>query len=140
MRHPERRGAPRVASRLPLTLTRQAEEFVTRTKNISASGAYCQIPRFVAPMTKLQVWLEIPSRSHPARIECQGVVVRVEPSRINPHPARYHVAIFFSDLADRDRSIIARYVQQQLRITPPPVSPPQAASAQWAELRLRRRR
>jgi len=116
---PERRGAPRVASRLPLTLTRQAEELVTRTKNISASGAYCQIPRFVAPMTTLQVRLEIPGRSHPAHIECQGVVVRVEPARLNPSPSRYHVAIFFSDLADRDRAVIARYVQQRLRITSP---------------------
>ena len=117
MTRPERRAAPRIASELPLHLVDEAAELKTQTKNISASGAYCTLRRFIAPMTKLQVRLEVPAQAQSSVIQCQGVVVRVEPPSAESQLSQYNVAIFFVDLTDYDRSIIARYVQQQLQLT-----------------------
>ena len=108
----ERRKAPRVASHVPLTLTDATQEVSTVTHNISASGAYCTLSRFVAPMTKIRVRLELPGSSSPKRLICQGVVVRVEPPAPQPHLSAYRVAIFFQDLPERDRTILSDYVQR----------------------------
>ncbi len=114
MRRAERRSAPRITSRLPLTLADHAHEFVARTKNLSASGAYCTVRQFVPPMTKLQIRLELTPSSRPVHIACLGVVVRTEPASPRPQASDYHIAILFQDLTERERSAIARYVQQQL--------------------------
>ena len=121
-RVPERRRAPRVNSRLPVILTDAAREIIAYTRNISASGAYCTLRRFIAPMTKLQVRVEIPGRSTSTRIVCRGVVVRTDPPTATPRPSRCHVAIFFNELTDGDRVRLARYVQQQLHVTKPRVT------------------
>lgn len=110
----ERRHAPRVAKALPFAVAHGVGEFVTKTKNLSASGAYCTLRRFLPPMTKLHVRLEVPANPHARQIACQGVVVRVEPPRHQPRQRRYHMAIVFQDLADRDRAAIARFVQLHL--------------------------
>ncbi len=113
---PERRGAPRIASELPLAIAGEDGEFVIRTKNLSASGAYCSLRRAIAPMTKLRVRLELPGRPKPTQITCQGIVVRVETDSVPARGAsQYHVAILFSELTDHDRSTLAHYVQQHLR-------------------------
>jgi len=119
MTGPERRRAPRVVTRLPLTIRDKQEELIARTKNISASGAYCTLRRALAPMTKLQVRLEIPGRRHPTRISCEGVVVRVDRPSGNPYRGSCNVAIFFSDIADRHRAVLAHYVHQRLNASSP---------------------
>jgi hypothetical protein len=48
------------------------------------------------------------------RLRCTGVVVRTEPVVISPDKGRYHVAIFFTDLSERDRSVLSRFVRQRL--------------------------
>ena len=111
----ERRGTPRAASRLSMVLTDQAREMAAHTENISASGVYCTLPHFVPPMTKLEVRLELPGAPKPKPIRCQGVVVRINPPAPAPHHTSYEVAIFFNDLAERDRAVIAGYVQQHNR-------------------------
>lgn len=113
----ERRRAPRVQRRLPVFLTDASRELVATTRNLSALGAYCTLRRFVAPMTKLQVRFEIPGRPRPTQVVCQGVVVRVEPPAAMSRRSRYSVAIFFNELTDSRRAMIARYVQQQLHVT-----------------------
>ena len=115
MTQKERRGTERVASRLPLILEEGEEECLVETSNISASGAYGLSKRFLAPMTKVQIRLEIPGTPRAATIDCQGVVVRVEPRRADPAHPHYMMAIMFSGLPDHDRSTIARYVQRRLQ-------------------------
>lgn len=119
MTRPERRGAPRIPSALPLALCDATAEIEAHTKNISASGAYCTLPRFIAPMTRVSIRLEFPGQPKPTRITCQGVVVRVDPPNTNSQQSGYNTAIFFSQLADQERSIIAQYVSQRLQ----PASP-----------------
>ncbi len=110
----ERRAAPRLAKQLPIILADAAGDMVVQTTNISASGAYCTLTRFLPPMTKLQVRLEVPDNPHHGRIACQGVVVRTEPSTPQPRRRRYDVAIFFSDITEHDRSALAHFVQQHV--------------------------
>ncbi len=112
----ERRRTPRTASRLSMVLSDQTREMATRTENISASGAYCSLPHFLPLMTKLEVRLELPGSPKPKPIRCQGVVVRVHPPAATAQRTSYDVAIFFNDLAERDRAVIAGYVQQHLPV------------------------
>ena len=110
----ERRRAPRVAERVALAIRDAGVEVTTESKNLSASGVYCAMDRFIAPMTKLDVRFELPEGSRRRTIRCAGVVVRVEPIIDNAERGRYHVAIFFSELSARDRLAISRFVRQRL--------------------------
>ena len=114
----ERRRAPRIAERLALAITEAGAQLTAETNNLSASGAYCTLDQFLAPMTKLQLRFELPGGSRRRLIRCSGVVVRVEPVITNADHGRYHVAIFFTDLVARDRTAIARFVRQRLSASP----------------------
>ena len=110
----ERRRAPRVPERIALGVTGIAEEVRAETANISTAGAYCTMDRFIPPMTKLQLQFELPHNARRVQVRCEGVVVRAEPVVENTEQGRYHVAIFFSDITDRDRAAIAAFVKDRL--------------------------
>ena len=116
----ERRREPRAAERLPLAIQDAGAELTTETHNLSASGAYCTLDRFIAPMSKLQLHFELPNKGHrPTSIRCSGVIVRVEPVISSAQQGRYHVAVLFTELAERDRAAIARFVRQRLSASSP---------------------
>ena len=110
----ERRRAPRVDERVSVALTDEGKAFHTESENLSATGVYCTLDRFIPPMTKLQVQFELPDGARRVRIRCEGVVVRVEPIIANAERGRYHVAVFFSELTEHDRAAISRFVSQRL--------------------------
>lgn len=106
----ERRKGQRALAHIPVRIAQEAGDIVTETLNISRSGAYCQVNERVELMTKLKVQILLPSRKNQKRsktIHCQGVVVRVEPAA---HNGRFDVAIFFSEIAQRDAESINDYV------------------------------
>ena len=109
----ERRVAPRVAERVILSLQGPQTTLEAESRNLSASGVYCFTSQLIAPMTKLALEFTLPLPK-PARIECTGVVVRVEPVIANAATTGYHLAIFFSDLTDRQRTAIQQFVRQRL--------------------------
>ena len=115
----ERRRAPRVAERIPLALTDATAALQTETKNLSASGAYCALERFIPPMTKLEVQLDLPNGAEVTRIRCSGVVVRIEPVAASAERVRYDTAIFFTDLTERDRLAISEFVRRRLALHKP---------------------
>lgn len=115
---PERRRAPRADERITLAITGADGVIQTETKNISASGAYCTTNKFIPPMTKLQVRFDLPDGSKRTTIHCLGVVVRVEPVISVPERGLYNIAIFFSELSERHRESISRFVQQRLTKNP----------------------
>jgi hypothetical protein len=43
-------------------------------------------------------------------VRCTGAVVRAEPVVTNPERGHFNIAIFFTDLSERDRSVISRFV------------------------------
>ena len=114
----DRRRAPRIAERLALAITEAGAQLTAQTNNLSASGAYCTLDQFLAPMTKLQLRFELPDGSRSRLVRCSGVVVRVEPVITDADHGRYHVAIFFTELAARDRTAITRFVRQRLSAPP----------------------
>ena len=106
----ERRKSQRALAHIPVRIAQEDGDIVTETLNISRSGAYCQVNERVELMTKLKVQILLPSRKNQKRsktIHCQGVVVRVEPAARN---GRFDVAIFFSEIAQRDAESINDYV------------------------------
>ena len=114
----ERRRAPRIDERVSLAITDGGAELATETHNLSASGVYCTLDRFITPMSKLQLRFELPDGARRTTIRCAGVVVRVEPVIAGAERARYNVAIFFTELSERNRSAISRFVRRRLSATP----------------------
>ncbi len=110
----ERRQAPRIATQLPIAMSDGGKAFVVTTKDLSASGVYCQVGRFFPPMTKFQIKMELPTLPKLTRIRCQGVVVRTEPATAQSRRRWYHMALFFNDLDTRSREAIARYVHEHV--------------------------
>lgn len=109
----ERRRAVRVTEQIPVGL-KDGDGFINaQTENISASGAYCLLDRFIAPMTKLDLRLELPNGMRNRIIRCSGVVVRVEPVVSDANHGRYHIAVFFSELSPKDRTAITQFVRKR---------------------------
>ena len=115
----ERRREPRIDERIALAIRDASAELTTETKNLSASGAYCTLDRFIPPMSKLQLRFELPNvGARRTKISCTGVVVRVEPVITNLDRGHYHVAVLFMELSVRDRAAIARFIRQRLSMSP----------------------
>ncbi len=114
MTAPERRRAPRAAEKLSLAIRGAGDALQAETTNLSATGLYCRLGRFLAPMTKLQLELEVPGDGRASRIRADGVVVRVDPVVVAGQQPAYHTAVFFTELADRDRRTIAQFVERRL--------------------------
>lgn len=115
----EKRRQPRLEKNLPLRISAGEVDFVTETRNISSSGAYCRVSKYIAPLTKLNLTLLIPSltqnkeKSH--KVVCKGVVVRSQPvNSVNP-PNEYSLAIFFNHIEKKDSILISQYVNWYLK-------------------------
>ena len=67
---------------------------------ISANGVLCHTVKPIPLMTKMSIALEIP-RSSPARIECEGIVVRCEPHAVGDD--HFKVAILYTKIGEEDR-------------------------------------
>jgi hypothetical protein len=61
-------------------------------------------------MTKLDLQFDLENGARRVRVHCTGAVVRAEPVVASPERGRYNIAIFFTDLSERDRSAISRFV------------------------------
>ena len=116
---PERRKHPRVANNIPMKICQEGGDLVTETWNISRSGAYCRVNRYLEPMTKLKILLLLPVKKNnklsTKKISCEGVVVRTEKV---PDKDYFNIAVFFNDILKKDSEIIAEYVNSNLLANP----------------------
>jgi hypothetical protein len=81
--------------------------------NISTRGLYCKVPRYVHPYSKLRVALELPFVSRgPEKVECEGVVVRVDPETELPGIRDYRLAIYFLNLDKSSAHLISDYIAE----------------------------
>lgn len=112
---PERRKHPRIGNTIPLKISSEDADFVTETYNLSRTGAYCKVNKYVQPMTKLKIHLLIPvkknNRMVTRKISCQGIVVRTEPVA---GQSFFKTAIFFSDIQHKDADYISDYIHEEL--------------------------
>lgn len=99
----DRRRDHRYERNVPLRVGESGPEGLrAESINISTRGIYCKVPEYVHPFSKLKVALDLPFVSRePATVECEGVVVRVEPEAPTPGADEYRLAIYFLNL-DRD--------------------------------------
>jgi len=116
--HEEKRRHPRLEDKLPFTIGAEKVEILTQTKNISCSGAYCAVDRVLPAMSKVMVSMTIPvkqgSKVLPKKITCEGVVLRCNPPEKDQPQIGWNAAIMFNDISEKNKNIIADYVQQQL--------------------------
>jgi len=112
----ERRLSRRADIQLPLKIAGTGFRYTTDTKNISSSGLYCRLDRFIPLMTKLEVTMLVPvfirNRKVEKEIICSAVVVRIEPEDEQPDGTVYYAGFFFTAIKDKDRKLIEQYVQQ----------------------------
>ena len=125
----ERRRAPRANVGLPLRIKKDRKTFEARTENISSSGAYCTVDKFVPLNSKVDLTLSIPERGAAGReaekkIRCRGIVVRNRPEESAPERRQYGIALFFTGLASADRHELHNLVQCKL-----PANCPRCAAA-----------
>ena len=117
----ERRQFPRLEGNIPLKICGDDFDIVTETKNLSRNGAYCQVKKYLKPMTKLKICLMLPlkreSKIVTKKICCDGVIVRSEHI---PLQDIFNVAIFFNDIPSRDSDAISEFISSRLSVNPTP--------------------
>ncbi|MDP6685656.1 MAG: PilZ domain-containing protein [Candidatus Omnitrophota bacterium] len=110
----ERRKYKRSKKQLPLKIADKTFDIITETADISSSGIYCRVTRFLSVMSKIEVVILVPTKPHgkqTKKIRCRGIVVRSEPIILkDTEKAHYNVAIFFSDMSDKDKEAVVAYV------------------------------
>jgi len=113
----ERRKSPRVKDEgLSLKLRLDDFDSMTHTMNISSSGLYCKLDKELPLMSKVKLMLMIPDPVKEGALkdlEVDGVVVRQHPVTIDGSVKHYDVAIFFEDLSEKDREVIAGYIKRR---------------------------
>ena len=112
---PERRKHLRLDNNIPLKICSDDFDVVTETKNLSCSGAYCRINKYLQPMTKLKLHLLLPIKKNnkitTKKISCQGVIVRSESI---PGDQYFNIAIYFNEIQQRDVNSINDYINSVL--------------------------
>ena len=120
--HGERRRSQRVDARLRLRVyldpdAENAEATDLETINISTSGVYFRTEHYLAPMTKLALGLELAvpgaaggSDRDLALVQCQGLVVRIQPEAEVPAGGEYEVAVFFTWIEPDGQSILEEHI------------------------------
>ena len=111
----DRRKYPRRQGNIPVKIYSDDFDVVTETKNLSRSGVYCQVDKYIEPMTKLNIHLLLSSKKdgkpQTKKISCQGVIVRTESV---PGTDIFNVAIYFNDIKSRDAESIADFIETTL--------------------------
>ncbi len=117
----ERRKHPRIPKNLPIKLlSKDSSLIVTKTKNISLSGAYCHTSSYFSPMTILDITMLLHtqksntnnSSQRAEKVHCRGVVVRSEKIRDN----NYAIAIFFNEIAKKEKEKLERFIEQHKQV------------------------
>jgi c-di-GMP-binding flagellar brake protein YcgR len=115
----ERRRAPRANVKLPVEIKSATRALEGQTRDVSVSGAYCTVDRFIPINTKLDVTLLVPEKASHERegmkeMKCHGIVVRNQPVGKDEKHRQYGLALCFTDVKKNDREDLANYVCMRL--------------------------
>lgn len=112
------RGEVRADLAVPLKIKDKDSSIVTKTMNITSTGAYCKTEKPLPLLSKVILTLLIPQHSRKKgtdkKIECEGTVVRTHPVIIDGKPQSYDVAIYFDGLSENDRLLISKYIEDHI--------------------------
>lgn len=108
----ERRAHARTDVRLTAGVRRHGEgdALAVTTLNLGAGGVYVEVPRFIEPLTKLEIALELPGTGGSTRLETEAIVVRTHPEAETPGVDRYQVACAFLGLSEEHRVALQQWV------------------------------
>ena len=110
----EKRLHPRLPHELPVYIAANGYDFTTTTQNISCTGAYCRINRYVPPFTKIAIKMSLPSldcaKYEKSEVECKGVIVRTD----DEAKGGFNIAIFFNEIKGSQKKKISQYINQLL--------------------------
>ncbi len=112
----EKRKFPRFVLALPLELSlNESEQILTLTNNISFSGIFCQVDRYIAPNTKLQLKMNLPmledNRKTYRQVQCLAEVARIEAGVGDS--GNFHAGISFSGLNEEDRKLLLKFIRRK---------------------------
>ncbi len=86
--------------------------------NISMGGIYCEVPRHVQLMTKLQATLILPMPGDKEGIlEAEMIVVWSDPEAEIPGCESYQIGCAFLPMAEESKEILAQYIESCSRQT-----------------------
>ncbi len=117
----ERRRHKRVNIRLSASIgTKTDDPKVTIPSalilDLSLGGAYCEVDRFVEPLTKVLLTIDFePPGETDSRGEmavCRGVVVRTEPEAGGAD--RYRMGILFTEISRHDKEKLQRFLMERI--------------------------
>ncbi|MCP4650935.1 MAG: PilZ domain-containing protein [PVC group bacterium] len=112
----ERRAYERFDVGLEFKLKGIDFHLTAETKNLSGSGLYCQVDRFIPMMTKLALTMFVPGINNGEKAEkeinCVAVVIRIMPETEQESLDRYNIGLFFIEIADKDRDWLLTYMRQ----------------------------
>lgn len=110
----EKRLHPRIDHQLPLRIAVNGYDFSTTTQNVSCTGAYCCINKYVPPFTKIAIRMTLPVKKDDAvaeyTVDCKGVIVRTDDQSKNG----FNIAIFFNEINEAQKRKISQYINQFL--------------------------
>lgn len=110
----EKRLHPRISHQLPLRIAVNGYDFSTSTQNVSCTGAYCCVNKYVPPFTKVAVKMTMPVKANGVvekyTVDCKGVIVRTDDESADG----FNIAIFFNEITDTQKRKISQYVNQFL--------------------------
>jgi hypothetical protein len=92
--------------------------------NISLSGVYFRSRRYMAPMTKLAMALELAvdnpeaCEGEHALVQCHGLVVRVQPEQELPQGGEYEIAVFFTWIEPEGQVILQDHISHLISQKP----------------------
>lgn len=79
--------------------------------NLSLGGLYCTSNDDFPEMTRLAVRLMLPSKNgNTEQVDVQAVVVRRSELQASTGNPRYELALFFTDMGNRARECLARFL------------------------------
>ena len=104
----------RLSRSLPLWICSDTlDSFRTELINISPSGLYCRVPTYIHPYSKLMVTFDLPFVSgDSATVECEGIVVRIEPGVEIPGIQEHRLAIDFCNLDHETTCLLHDFLEE----------------------------
>lgn len=116
----DRRSFKRVAANIPaqIILTDGPEAITVETVNVSASGVYCSVPRYIPPDTTLRMTLILPrvedGKIENRLIDFRAVTVRTDHEKEEWQVHPYRVAVQFEDVPEEQQRELDQFVRQRL--------------------------
>jgi c-di-GMP-binding flagellar brake protein YcgR len=115
----ERRKTHRVEARVPIQLEQREEQYKgeiipAESANLSEGGVYCEVGRYLPPLTKVAVTLLLPAfgekhaKAH--EIKAEAVVVRSMPQKEGRKVLSYRLACAFTSIGKEEIGIVREYI------------------------------